>query len=401
MRIARDNRTAGLNTLSGGHPLGGVIDDQRSSGYHAVSIPSQAGILLAGRMQVCRSLAVKSQYPLRRASSWRAAASSSSEARSDVSIPSQAGILLAGMDLSTLQADCHVGLNTLSGGHPLGGSSYKSEQTVAESSQYPLRRASSWRVGHRHDRVRHGSRSQYPLRRASSWRTGMRAAVKASYIVSIPSQAGILLAGASSARPVARRQESQYPLRRASSWRRWSRRWSPIVTIVSQYPLRRASSWRTGHRFMTESLLQVSIPSQAGILLAGLTWLRTVTTYDRLNTLSGGHPLGGWQLNIVNAMPVQGVSIPSQAGILLADVLATASAQHRSVSIPSQAGILLAGWSKLSSVARAVSIPSQAGILLAVAAILMATGLDDGLNTLSGGHPLGGVPTLQSPVSTC
>ena len=60
-----------------------------------VSIPSQAGILLAGLdAKTGEPALIESQYPLRRASSWRAWAQYRGEAR-EVSIPSQAGILLA------------------------------------------------------------------------------------------------------------------------------------------------------------------------------------------------------------------------------------------------------------------------------------------------------------------
>ena len=61
------------------------------------------------------------------------------------------------------------------------------------------------------------------------------------------------------------------------------------------------------------------------------------------------------------------VSIPSQAGILLAGRdPATVPRQTVQVSIPSQAGILLAGQLTLRRTQNGwVSIPSQAGILLA------------------------------------
>ncbi len=60
----------------------------------------------------------------------------------------------------------------------------------------------------------------------------------------------------------------------------------------------------------------VSIPSQAGILLAGLPPPPSQDGWVGLNTLTGGHPLGGeGALSVVSDLHV---SIPSQAGILLA-----------------------------------------------------------------------------------
>ena len=62
----------------------------------------------------------------------------------------------------------------------------------------------------------------------------------------------------------------------------------------------------------------------------------------RLNTLSGGHPLGGCDGSSTVTVDVE-VSIPSQAGILLAGICSVTDLHEmRSVSIPSQAGILLA-----------------------------------------------------------
>ena len=84
---------------------------------------------------------------------------------------------------------------------------------------------------------------------------------------------------------------SQYPLRRASSWRALDRT-TPPPPAESQYPLRRASSWRMDPGQVEGNGKVVSIPSQAGILLAAPQHPR--------------HPLQGH------------VSIPSQAGILLA-----------------------------------------------------------------------------------
>ncbi len=61
------------------------------------------------------------------------------------------------------------------------------------------------------------------------------------------------------------------------------------------------------------------------------------------------------------------------------------------VSIPSQAGILLAVELHVERPAdHQVSIPSQAGILLAVDPGPVVGWQLDRLNTLTGGHPLGG-----------
>ncbi len=62
-----------------------------------------------------------------------------------------------------------------------------------------------------------------------------------------------------------------------------------------------------------------------------------------LNTLTGGHPLGGNGHSVSATWGGEWVSIPSQAGILLADrTCAIGSCRRSAVSIPSQAGILLA-----------------------------------------------------------
>ncbi len=157
-----------------------------------------------------------------------------------VSIPSQAGILLAG-DSWLPRPGRSQGLNTLTGGHPLGGS------------------------------------------KDASW--------MASNIVSIPSQAGILLAVLCPIQTVVSLTTSQYPHRRASSWRMgiW---YTASDCSRSQYPHRRASSWRAARFQPAVDYWQVSIPSQAGILLAGGIRLSQRLAV-RLNTLTGGHPLGG------------------------------------------------------------------------------------------------------------
>ena len=135
-----------------------------------------------------------------------------------------------------------------------------------QQSQYPLRRASSWRTNCRMKSSR-TARSQYPLRRASSWRSldqptnhqfkkslntlsgghplgGSRLARGLILVVSLNTlSGGHPLGGTPAASQAAPKVPSQYPLRRASSWR-------PVLVRVG-----------STHR-------KVSIPSQAGILLA-------------------------------------------------------------------------------------------------------------------------------------
>ena len=163
-----------LNTLSGGHPLGGLAMLKRLVRPDLVSIPSQAGILLAGRDRCQRR-------------PGRA-----------VSIPSQAGILLAGGQTST-------------------------RTTIRRLSQYPLRRASSWRISPTATAEAMLPTSQYPLRRASSWR---RAAVMAEAYrhrgLNTLSGGHPLGGWYSDVSPSWTGRQSQYPLRRASSWRRTS-----------------------------------------------------------------------------------------------------------------------------------------------------------------------------------
>ena len=131
--------------------------------------------------------------------------------------------------------------------------------------------------------------SQYPLRRASSWRRSGRPVRQALMLV------------------------SQYPLRRASSWRR--RYQAVLVTAdmglntlsgghplgglknnnkggshgLSQYPLRRASSWRNSEQHEQVGTSMVSIPSQAGILLAEPIFSPTARPLLGGKTASNGH----------------------------------------------------------------------------------------------------------------
>ena len=199
--------------------------------------------MAGGSESVVKVAESASQYPLRRASSWRVTASSLLAAADHRLNTLSGGHPLGGAYASTSVNRMLPGLNTLSGGHPLGGS------------------RSPWHVSM-------PFRSQYPLRRASSWRARLYLATSDATIVSIPSQAGILLAA---------------------------------VGIDRQ----------------TCELPVVSIPSQAGILLAGDATVLAAEAGQSLNTLSGGHPLGGMSSRSVDGRAVQ-VSIPSQAGILLA-----------------------------------------------------------------------------------
>ena len=230
-----------------------------------VSIPSQAGILLAGGYRIVHGGEVVSQYPLRRASSWR-------------------------WTYPTSASKTSPSLNTLSGGHPLGGGDQNRSRQMAKTSQYPLRRASSWRL---------------PAQPALHGRK-----------VSIPSQAGILLAGQATVRRQGQLHRLNtlsggHPLGGSFAGRQWQTAsdvsipsqagillagWPSMLTHrhdVSQYPLRRASSWRAGTVPIAEPAAGLNTLSGGHPLGGNLTWLTTVTTYDRLNTLSGGHPLGG------------------------------------------------------------------------------------------------------------
>ncbi len=92
--------------------------------------------------------------------------------------------------------------------------------------------------------------------------------------------------------------------------------------------------------------------------------------FARLNTLTGGHPLGGYDTNGVT-ITNKVVSIPSQAGILLA----VPSEKRRRIET---SGLnTLTGGHPLGGPTQDVKVV-----------------VDDGLNTLTGGHPLGGEPTI-------
>ena len=215
-----------LNTLSGGHPLGGAPRPGRTGPAASLNTLS-GGHPLGGKVRDVQYTDGKmSQYPLRRASSWRSSASFRGIR------PSRSQYPLRRASSWRRRKDLHrrrvSSLNTLSGGHPLGGLGFSFFQHAAEESQYPLRRASSWRVGIPH-LARKCRESQYPLRRASSWRDPRR----------------------SRRRPP---HWSQYPLRRASSWRNLDCR-RRIACISSQYPLRRASSWRRSLRLVVPDRL--------------------------------------------------------------------------------------------------------------------------------------------------
>ncbi len=134
--------------------------------------------------------------------------------------------------------------------------------------------------------------SQYPLRWASSWWYHLREEVFAKELVSIPSQVGILLVAEQRAGRGVYRVRSQYPLRWASSWWLfpipwivWGLGWS-LNTLSGGHPLG-GSGDCSGC-----SAGRVSIPSQVGILLVGGRRSQKGPTVC-LNTLSGGHPLGG------------------------------------------------------------------------------------------------------------
>ena len=264
----------------------------------------------------------------------------------DVSIPSQAGILLAAGFHLAITGTGMVSIPSQAGILLAGSSRYDDLHRTRES-QYPLRRASSWRFGHHCRHEKQLEKSQYPLRRASSWRAAYaercarrmrrlntlsgghplggeaRSSCELGYrSVSIPSQAGILLAARSSAPAASGVDQSQYPLRRASSWRalvdkgRAQQCERGLNTLSGGHPL----GGRNGSAQVYHGM-RVSIPSQAGILLAVYEWSR-LTGWTCLNTLSGGHPLGG-QLQAAACRPDVKVSIPSQAGILLAAVHGT------------------------------------------------------------------------------
>ena len=213
-----------------------------------------------------------SQYPLRRASSWRAIGDKGGRTlTTPVSIPSQAGILLAAIEGSQHRTNCHVSIPSQAG------------ILLAERVSMSL------------------------LTRRS--------------LVSIPSQAGILLADLAEALSVRATRGSQYPLRRASSWRGEACSQDegeiaclntlsgghPLGGSIDQMHRPRLDSLNTlsgghplggRHRADSADMVHlVSIPSQAGILLAGGAILRWILSVTGLNTLSGGHPLGGQLAN--------------------------------------------------------------------------------------------------------
>ena len=283
MRLAWLKELEGLNTLSGGHPLGGDASGALSDPADSVSIPSQAGILLAAISERCRASAQQSQYPLRRASSWRLTAApivpdgavrlntlsgghplggprcGVDGRRQPVSIPSQAGILLA------VRADRMTGrlpacLNTLSGGHPLGGWRHASWPRLQSLSLNTLS------GGH-------------PL-------GGTCHPYQASWIMCLNTLSGGHPLGGERLANVDRN------------------------TTESQYPLRWASSWRAAIGSHGRQGRIVSIPSQVGILLAASSTRGRGRVTGSLNTLSGGHPLGG-HVTSRAARPAE-VSIPSQ-----------------------------------------------------------------------------------------
>ena len=211
-------RCVSLNTLSGGHPLGGMARGPALVAYSW------------------------SQYPLRRASSWRLASRRPPGMAGLVSIPSQAGILLAAIDVATRERrTCRVSIPSQAGILLAGKRTF--DRPLASSVSIP---------------------SQAGILLAEIRLTIQLAVVR----VSIPSQAGILLAVRSNGRSVHRMRRSQYPLRRASSWRCGNR----CIAISSRDGLNTLSG---GHPLGGERSRcngtdrRVSIPSQAGILLAG------------------------------------------------------------------------------------------------------------------------------------
>ncbi len=160
-------------------------------------------------------------------------------------------------------------------------------------SQYPHRRASSWRLEDPR-LLQAGKLSQYPHRRASSWRWKQKGGTNARFHRLNTLTGGHPLGGWRRLAPVGPvRPTSQYPHRRASSWRLVGSSWHPTK-------IPRLNTLTGGH------------PLGGG---------QTVVVYcgdpKSLNTLTGGHPLGGDNHLIALKLPPK-VSIPSQAGILLA-----------------------------------------------------------------------------------
>ncbi len=181
-------------------------------------------------------------------------------------------------------------------------------------------------------------------------------------LVSIPSQVGILLVGLWLARPRPVMQPSQYPLRWASSW--W------VLQPLVRRPTSRLNTLSGGHPLggkpseADPMRKRVSIPSQVGILLVEVRMNYIYNCYAGLNTLSGGHPLGGCRSSSC-WLSLSGVSIPSQVGILLVAV-----ADHmNAAAAKSQYPLRWASswWMSMDEAVRlasSVSIPSQVGILL-------------------------------------
>ena len=283
---------SGLNTLSGGHPLGGryaeIMDYDFLASQYPLRRASSWRIILRG---IPSDGGDASQYPLRRASSWRSPGKCRSRWRRSSQYPLRRasswrftnvgvvkGNLVSQYPLRRASSWRFGGckakeatysrLNTLSGGHPLGGVALGYLAMFWNESQYPLRRASSWRTS-----PSSGPVPTSPVSIPSQ--AGILLAGKAdaiglsSNVVSIPSQAGILLAG-----------ETLVP--------------DSVPPARSQYPLRRASSWRGRPRCSAHGAKCLNTLS-GGHPLGGDGWQAAYTAASqRLNTLSGGHPLGGF-----------------------------------------------------------------------------------------------------------
>ncbi len=136
----------------------------------------------------------------------------------------------------------------------------------------------------------------------------------------------------------------------------------------------------------------VSIPSQVGILLVDGNTTRFLDVGLSLNTLSGGHPLGGALRRDRVLRACKGLNTLSGGHPLGGRPLWLCQPDGGQVSIPSQVGILLVVVAHNRRFCpHCVSIPSQVGILLVDRILLYGAEYDSGLNTLSGGHPLGGL----------
>ena len=196
----------------------------------------------------------------------------------------------------------------------------------------------------------------------AGWRTSGPSII---LTVSIPSQAGILLAVHRCGYRAMRMPDVSIPSQAGILLAAQDGLFLDAGIKPSQYPLRRASSWRVRLPLVLWEVVVVSIPSQAGILLAADPARQRTRRVPGLNTLSGGHPLGGVWLS-------KATTITTCLNTLSGGHPLGGQNMQRCVSVPR------------------VSIPSQAGILLAAAVLARTKSRHRRLNTLSGGHPLGG-----------